>query len=748
MRRLLSFLLVAFAALNFAHADSSLDAITHTFAALSGPIAQIGGGIFGTPRVAQVVTVAKSGARFRVICGADCTLSSSTCAPGSAVNSITGSSATNPFTIDIAPGLYEECIRVQDKSGISFIGSGTAATIIRPPVTSATDVDGGCFSWQGDGSVAESSDFAIDQLTIHCDDVAIGNQAAAALQIGFDTDPGTETAAALWTKAKIGPNIKLIGGSQGAFLAGDYVGSNAANVPTWTASGEFIGGRVGFEVSGLTNGRLTNYIARSWTNYCDVPDSAVITGSITPVSGGANTITFAETDIPAALRTHGTLDGRKITLTGAGSCAANNGDTRDIDITNDGGANMTITSTRNFDAAPDPNCTFTISPRTMAAEAPCTDKNWSALLNSNWSNVFPVMLGEDGGGGVTHGVSNDGSLVVISNGYQESWCNNSCDAANKRGPGVLVRFNRSEKLVVSNILAIGAQNYEQGPAGAACSVNTAVHMSYPSEIENYEIYNVTHRYHHAGANCDAWGVSGTHASQNLRAVSVTNDMTRPTTVNGVTITGGFWDLDSDVLGAVDAYRFADFKSLDKSLRSRAPGNVFYAGFMPQKGESVALIDGTAAIGEVADGAADTCMTMPIFLPNPIMANVLRAFTGAGSAGGAGDHAICIYDSTGTVLEAGWEGLTGAASQSIAVTETATLGGFSQNNRLLAPGHHQLAWCTNSGTATLTGYPSSAGARMFGVGTCSPGTTGNVCPATCANPNAMAIPNRLEITINE
>lgn len=99
-------------------------------------------------RPAQIVWVATSGGDFTSV--------------AAAMNSITDASATKPYVVRVAPGIYDEPGGVTVKDQVSLVGSGPGATTIRCACGGATSTSAGAATVRIEGAItAEVSDLRV-----------------------------------------------------------------------------------------------------------------------------------------------------------------------------------------------------------------------------------------------------------------------------------------------------------------------------------------------------------------------------------------------------------------------------------------------------------------------------------------------------------------------------------------------------------------------------------------------------------
>jgi hypothetical protein len=385
---------------------------------------------------AQVLGVAKSGARFSIICGATCTSTTSPCATGSAFAAFTDSSITKPYLVPVYAGVYNECVVIDNRTDISLdLAQGA---IIRPTVVSALDVDGGSVRIAPiTTTVNTTTRISVTGGEIWDDAYGVvsgsgyGGIEEAALTLGTGTaTPNTQG----WNDVYVG-RTKIVGNAQGVSIYGTRPSSNKNLPRLLIRDSEIVGGLTGIKHARLmtiTNIEDSKILAMS--NYCDnrsAADLSEFTGAV--VAGTLSTITLQNT----APATNNVLAGRGIVLSGA-SCptvayrdgAVNASSSYD-------GTTKILTAVNTFGTAPDANCTYTISAvansagtgatsRQNSQYPSCTSVGWAQIraaggVSSRITGLVGVAIGPStSAGGDFAGqqfTMRDSDIIVEANDY-------------------------------------------------------------------------------------------------------------------------------------------------------------------------------------------------------------------------------------------------------------------------------------------------------------------------------------------
>ena len=350
-------------------------------------------GLSGIGPPAQVVTVAKSGGQFTTICGATCGTATAVCAAGSALASFSDSSITKPYIVKIGPGIYDECVAIDNRTDIALIGSGVYATIIRPSVTSASDVLGGVIRIaNATGTTASTARIEIADLTVWDD--AYTTPSNPAIFVGA-RDPNTASDAA-WMDVDI-HDVRAIGNSEAVRFFGSRLTTDTNSPRGSVRNSQLIAGAMGINLAGAIKftGQDLDILAR--TNWCETATTTFLssqTGVV--VSGG---VSFFAIDAADDFGANDGYVGRKVVLTdtdggGAGVCGATNALDGDqywiIDYTT---ADDTITVTPDTDEAVTTGCTYTIAAVANFSNAPCTDKDWTVIRAGDPNGIYTGPAG-------------------------------------------------------------------------------------------------------------------------------------------------------------------------------------------------------------------------------------------------------------------------------------------------------------------------------------------------------------------
>ena len=350
-------------------------------------------GLSGIGPPAQVVTVAKSGGQFPTICGATCGTATAVCAAGSALASFSDSSITKPYIVKIGPGIYDECVAIDNRTDIALIGSGVYATIIRPTVTAASDVLGGVIRLaNATGTTASTARIEIADLTVWDD--AYTTPSNPAIYVGA-RDPNSASAAA-WQDVDI-HDVRAIGNNEAIRIVGTRLTTDTNGPRASVRNSTLIAGAAGLTLgNGVTFiGQDLDILAR--TNWCETATTTFLssqTGVV--VSGTGNTFVIDAADDFGA---NDGYVGRKVVLTdtdggGAGVCGAlNQLDTDEFWITDYVTSTDTITAAPTFDEAATSGCTYTIAAVANFSNAPCTDKDWTVIRGGDPNGAYGGPVG-------------------------------------------------------------------------------------------------------------------------------------------------------------------------------------------------------------------------------------------------------------------------------------------------------------------------------------------------------------------
>ncbi len=312
-----------------------------------------------------------------------------TCAPGSACAAaiaLAGDGTGEPVYLLIGVGNWEECLPLDPESGgvatmtnLHVWGMGSA-TNMEPPVTNATDVQGGVIRVAAKTSTQfNTTDLEIAFLRCNAN---AWSSPEACIQGGDESASGEAPAfTRLWVH-----HVELIGNH-------DSFQVNCEGTPSSTVFAHFtlsdallIGGADVYITKGMcidTQNAVTKY---SWSNYADdrtLAEQAQITGS---AQGGTSTTVTLSSGETAR---DDTLALRKIVLSegpGAGTCPAAcltglNG-TGGIDDYVSSTKVATVTGGWGGGCVPTSECDYTVAAVGMAGQSPKTNIGWYAIRAS------------------------------------------------------------------------------------------------------------------------------------------------------------------------------------------------------------------------------------------------------------------------------------------------------------------------------------------------------------------------------
>lgn len=368
-----------------------------------------GGGISVPSATAQVVTVGKSGAQFTVICGADCTSTSSTCAAGSAIARITDSSITKPYVVQVGPGVYDECVRFDNVTDIHLQGSGWESTIIRPTVTTPgvtyITTNTGVISIGGLTEARATKRIEVSNLTAWNDD---WGSPTSAIFLGVNENDGLTSQ---WDDIYI-HNVRAIGHHDAIQWIGSDENNDDQGWPIITIRDvEAITGADCLTAKWVSNFVIDNVTCKVISNYCEDTTSATtaaVTGTVrnfdvdslctanaVPYSccSSAGTGTCDESGTIPISSSDTAIENfyvaRTVTMSG-GSCpgtAVGSFRVAWSDATND---ILFLDSSNENTDAPDTNCSYSIAAVPNAGAAKCTDIVWrrfeTSLVAANFTS--------------------------------------------------------------------------------------------------------------------------------------------------------------------------------------------------------------------------------------------------------------------------------------------------------------------------------------------------------------------------
>ena len=341
------------------------------------------------------------------------------CVAGSAVAIAKAMSPTesSPVTIRPAPGVYPECVAIDNTSYIELaLGAGV---VIRPNVTDQGQVKGGVVRIANLTTTAGATHHIrlTGPGTIWNDDFAPFSDAStieAAVQIGPETIQGQVESR--WNHISV-EGLNLIANGQ-PFVAHGAGHTSTKNVPMLDVRGNTgVGGKYAIVVAAHMDGTITGNRFRVKPNFCEQGTSAVtgyIFGTVVDDGGSFDSTTsqlFLDANAPA---TDHLLDGRAIAVYG-GNCSSIatepafgaigkwTGSTRRADLHQPGPA----ATGSNYS-----NCSYVVFPVANAdANSPlvngalpgCSDKDWGVLRSARTANS-------------TNGAAHAGILISSGNG--------------------------------------------------------------------------------------------------------------------------------------------------------------------------------------------------------------------------------------------------------------------------------------------------------------------------------------------
>ena len=347
---------------------------------ISPTYAQIGGGIFGQTKVPVVVTACSSGCDFTKICNDDPTTwigaITQDCEADSAMASITDSSITKPYRLDIKPGIYNEILVIKDKTDIEILLAFGTRIISHPALGTTSKADGngvGTLRIAPSGNTTQVERIIISGWGSFENHVRAGDpngtsfggqKFEAACQIGAEDGTGGD---AQWTDVYFGGNVRCIGVDEGINIAGTETDDDPDAPRFYAKDLEAIGGHKACNIEGNIAGRWDDGGCTVWTNYCSIT-SAAQTGNVGDTGNSTTAI-----HLDGILGADGLLVGRSVTLATA-ACAA--GATRKIGSWTLATEVATTDPNDALPFTPDPNCTYSVSLAPMGEDPPCTDFSW------------------------------------------------------------------------------------------------------------------------------------------------------------------------------------------------------------------------------------------------------------------------------------------------------------------------------------------------------------------------------------
>jgi hypothetical protein len=316
----------------------------------------------------KVKEVCASGqCEFTTICGATCSSATSDCVAGSAIQAIKDAadfSPTNPYAVVVRPGLYDECVAVNDVTDVSLVIEEGARIV--PTVADFDDVSGGVIR------IANNTTAEVERIAIVSDGY-VRNDAFSSPESALTVGVEACTGAAPWNDVLVVGGT-WVGNHDGIHVCGSNVDSDTAtDVPRITIRDleVFTGAdTIVKKVSSVM--KISNVRGLSMTNYCETATADVTDlESGTVDATGASTTTFtldgdANTTEHAYVGRHGRLTG--------GTCAAG------LDFwVRDYTAAKLVTTTGSLGLTPDATCSYSIDAVVNASEAPCNEIDWTVV---------------------------------------------------------------------------------------------------------------------------------------------------------------------------------------------------------------------------------------------------------------------------------------------------------------------------------------------------------------------------------
>ena len=349
-------------------------------------------GIGGIPECkdSRVFCVGKqTGAEYSVIGGATCSSATSDNAAGSALKAAKDSglcAITTPCVVRVGPGLYQECFVIDEMTDVAVVGAGIYATIVRPAVTTATDIDGGVCRI---GMDVDADNSARSTARIELSDLTCWNDATsspeAGVQVGEEGGNGSGNAAT-WTDVSL-HNYRSIGVHDSTQWYGSSLTTDTDLPVIWVRDAFLIGGADTLVAKGFTQSYVQNVTAISWSNYCESTDTAELAAQTGTVTDSTSTTTIVISD-PGSL-TNNFYAGRRLRLNdraGGGTCPADCtsvDNDRQVTLWDVATATATVNKAWNLTCDPDAECDYTIAAVGMADASPCTDIDWTVIKASD-----------------------------------------------------------------------------------------------------------------------------------------------------------------------------------------------------------------------------------------------------------------------------------------------------------------------------------------------------------------------------
>ena len=376
-----------------------------TDAQVTNPLTRAGIGGIPDCKDSLVFCVGKhTGAEYSTICGMtpgsgganSCGDITDTCTAASAVGVATAATASDMKVIRVGPGLWNECVALDNIKNVRFIIE--AGATIRPTVTTATSVDGGAIRIANSTTTADSA----TNITIEnhgliqndaWNDVQPGIALEAAVMIGPETATNVESP---WNNVSIiGSGGRIVAAHTGIAVRAQRYNSTTPLVPRYRIEGnDILAGAVGFwHWDGHAQGVVQNNVIHTMTNGCDdrsTTENGIYSGTVQ--AGTTGTSIVLDSSAPAR---DSVLAGRSIMFYGA-TCNLTRVDESNRYSVAYNGTTKALTVSGNG-TAPDANCSYIVSPvantgatgslRT-SAEPSCTDIGWYALRASAYDGTY------------------------------------------------------------------------------------------------------------------------------------------------------------------------------------------------------------------------------------------------------------------------------------------------------------------------------------------------------------------------
>jgi hypothetical protein len=368
---------------------------------------------------ANVLCVGKHpGAEYSVICGATCSTTTSDCVAGSALKALKDAanwSPSNPYMVDIGPGLWQECVAINEIDDLTLhIGYGAS---IVPVVTTHTSIDGGVIR------IANNTTGKVERLTIISEGY-VRNDAFSSPEASVQVGPESCTGAALWDW------VTIVGGTwvghhdSVQWCGTSTTGNGITGLPHLFVKGATsIGGADNVIAKGSGDVIYQDATIRTVTNHCETKERNCVGGSNpgttcplgTECTGGgvctfitaqrtgtvaSGTSTTQFTLASTESNTNHIWGGRHVKLT-AGTC--NNGGAGHDCWIQDSDTNrlVTLQAACTPSVTPDNTCTYTIAAVPNASEqSDCGGMDWTQIRaqagSTSWWKTSGVHAGISG----------------------------------------------------------------------------------------------------------------------------------------------------------------------------------------------------------------------------------------------------------------------------------------------------------------------------------------------------------------